>query len=857
MKVPLSERDSANAICIRGARVHNLQNVDVDIPRDKLVVITGLSGSGKSSLVFDTLYAEGQRQYIESLSVYARQFFDQLERPNVDSIHGLQPTLCIDQRSNVRNPRSTVATVTEIYDRLRLLMSRVGDVYCYQCDRPIQQQTPEKIEESLSRLPENTKAILLAPIVRGRRGEHREVFVAIRKAGFVRVRVNGEVYDIDNVPEMSPRKRHNVDAVVDRIILRGGLSKRLAESIQLAVKYGNGTMIACCELKVFDEHRPKPIGGWSDRIFSTRYACPHCDISYDELEPRTFSFNSPHGACSACEGLGTRVEIDGDQHEPYRTRLVCDKCNGSRLRIEAQHVLVGGRTIHEISQLSVRDSCKFFHHLNTSGEKEPIATPIIKEIIGRLRFLEKVGVDYLTLDRSADTLSGGEMQRLRLATSIGSGLVGVCYILDEPSIGLHPRDNERLIRALRDLQNQGNTVLVVEHDEAMIRASDHLIDVGPAAGENGGRVIAQGAPAEVMADPQSITGRYLAGTDQIPVPPQRRRVARTRSVLLSGACANNLQNIDVCFPLGVMVCVTGVSGSGKSSLLGETLAPAIARRLGVSTAQPGPYTSLRGVSQIDKLVAIDQSPIGRTSRSSTATYTGMFDEVRKVFKATREARQHGYGVGRFSFNVKGGRCETCQGQGVQKIEMNFLPDLFVACNVCRGARFNQQTLRVRFRGKSIADVLGMCVNEAVGYFENIPAIKRILDCLKEVGLGYLQLGQPSTTLSGGEAQRVKLATQLAVVDSGKTLYLLDEPTTGLHFEDIKKLLSVLNQLVEKNNTVIVIEHNLDVLKSADWIIDLGPEGGDGGGRVIAEGTPEDVAAANGSYTGEFLRRSLN
>ena len=943
MSTAVFEKQESELIRIRGARVHNLQNIDIDIPRNKLVVLTGLSGSGKSSLAFDTLYAEGQRQYIESLSVYSRQFFDQLERPNVDEIAGLQPTLCIDQRPGNQNPRSTVATATEIYDYLRLLMARLGIVHCHQCGGPIHQQTEQQISETLMQFPEGTKTMVIAPIVHQRRGKHEDCFAEIRKAGFVRARVDGHVYDIDNLPDISARKQHSIDAIVDRIIIRPGIEGRLAESIQMAVKHGSGTMVACY---LPPQQDPKSVDAvWEERLFSTRYACPTCEISYESIEPRSFSFNSPQGACPVCEGLGNRVAFDPDmvfpnrnlsltqdaiapwkgasaaqtkkrqnwlhgfleKHgldwntnwanvddpvfeqllhgdndefvgiliqlekelvtttrkkqrqrlESFRPKLTCSACQGTRLRGEARAVKLGGKGIDEINNLSIRDGRSFFENLSFCPQELKIAGPLVAEITRRLRFLEEVGVPYLALGRSADTLSGGEMQRVRLASSIGSGLVGVCYILDEPSIGLHPRDNSRLIQSLRKLQQQGNTVLVVEHDEAVMREADFLIDIGPSAGSAGGRVMSIGKPTEVAADPQSVTGRYLAGLEQIPIPKQRRRVNRTRSLLISKARTHNLQGVDVRFPLGVLVCLTGVSGSGKSSLLNETLAPAISRRLGTTTVRPGPHESLRGVSQIDKLVAIDQSPIGRTPRSSPITYTGIFDEIRKVFKGTREARQRGYSSGRFSFNLKGGRCEDCQGHGLQKIEMNFLPDLFVSCATCRGARFNRQTLQIRYRGKSIAEVLELRIEEAVEYFENHPAIHRVLQSLDDIGLGYLPLGQPSTTLSGGEAQRIKLATQLSRVETGNTLYLLDEPTTGLHFEDIKKLLHVLNQLVDKGNTVIVIEHNLDVIKSADWLIDLGPEGGSDGGHVVAEGTPEEVAADTRSYTGQFLASLLN
>jgi excinuclease ABC subunit A len=944
---PVNACDSPDdeVIRIRGARVHNLQNVDLDIPRNQMVVITGPSGSGKSSLAFDTLYAEGQRQYIESLSVYARQFLHQLERPDVDLIEGLQPTICIDQRPGIANPRSTVATVTEIYDYLRLLMARLGEASCYKCGAPIRQQTPEQIQDRLLQLPEGTKTMIMAPMVRGRRGQHQEVFAQIRKAGFVRARVDGHVHDIDKVPELTPRDVHHIDAIVDRIIIRTGVDSRLGESLQLALRYGEGLVVVCF-LDTEHSDKKNPDGQWRDELFSTLYACPNCQLSYEELEPRTFSFNSPYGACPECDGLGWRDKFDpelvlpdsnlslsagaiapwkgakpaaqrkhkaeledfmashkfqwdtslnkltpevvekllrGDpkkeflgvlillekeyatttragrqeQLATFRGHVQCQSCGGSRLRPEATSVRIGGRAIHEITRLAVGDARQFFTSLQFGKSQLPIAKPLVSEITKRLEFLEKVGIDYLSLDRPADTLSGGELQRVRLATSIGSGLVGVCYVLDEPSIGLHQRDNQRLIDALRDLQQQGNTVLVVEHDEAMMRQADRLIDVGPGAGSGGGRIVAQGPPADVIDNPQSITGRYLSGQLQIPVPNTRRRWAKTRSLVIEGVTTNNLKNVSVSFPLGALVCVTGVSGSGKSSLVNETLARALVRRLGGVAPKPGPFTSLRGTGQIDKVIEIDQAPIGRTPRSNAATYIGAFDEIRKVFAGTRESKQRGFRVSRFSFNVKGGRCEHCQGQGVQKIEMNFLPDLYVTCNECNGARFNPQTLSIRYRGQSIADVLNMPVDESVEFFANFSHIHRLLQSLQDVGLGYLPLGQPSTTLSGGEAQRIKLATQLARTDTGSTLYLLDEPTTGLHFDDIRKLLAVLGRLVDKGNTVIVIEHNLDVIKTADWLIDLGPAGGQNGGQILATGTPEDLATLPENSTGQFLRPMLN
>ena len=925
-----------DAIQIRGARVHNLRNLDVDIPHDQLVVITGPSGSGKSSLAFDTLYAEGQRQYMESLSAYARQFLNQMERPDVDLIEGLQPTLCIDQRPANVNPRSTVATVTEIYDYLRLLMARLGEVVCYQCGHPIDQQTIEQIQDRLLELPEGTKAMILAPLVRGRRGQHKDVLTAIRKAGYVRVRINDRVYDLEQAPELEPRKAHSIEAVVDRVVIREGSRARIAESIQAAISHANGLVIVC----YLDEEDE-----WREELFSTLYACVSCNLSYEEIEPRTFSFNSPYGACPECDGLGKLEQFDIDLVLPSRERSLadgaivpwqgltkaargkvqrelepflqaqgvtwdtpltelreqvidkmlwgngkkfvgvlnmlekeyatttkearleqleffrgespCKECGGARLCQVARSVMLGDVNIHDLVRMTISDARHFFETLDFHEDDAPIATPLLSELVNRLQFLEKVGVSYLTLDRSAETLSGGELQRVRLATSIGSGLVGVCYVLDEPSIGLHPRDNERLIKALRDLQEQGNTVVVVEHDERMMRAADWLIDVGPGAGQRGGRIISRGTPQDVAGDAQSVTGRYLGGQDVIPIPEKRRKAAKTRSLMLEGAVINNLRDLNVDFPLGTFTCVTGVSGSGKSSLVNETLAPSLMSRLNGSRAKTGPHRSLRGVNQIDKVISIDQSPIGRSPRSNAATYTGAFDEIRKVFASTKDAKQRGYKVSRFSFNVKGGRCEACQGHGVQKIEMNFLPDLYIPCDACEGARFNPQTLEVQYKGKSISEVLEMPVDEAVDFFENLPVIHRLMESLRDVGLGYLPLGQPSTTISGGEGQRIKLATELARTDTGKTLYLLDEPTTGLHFDDIKRLLVVLNRLVDKGNTVIVIEHNLDVVKCADWIIDLGPEGGAAGGDLVGVGKPEEIAAIAGSHTGAALQGLLS
>ena len=927
------------SIRIRGARVHNLKHVDLNIPRNQFVVLTGPSGSGKSSLAFDTIFAEGQRQFIESLSVTTRQYFDQIERPDVDVVDGLQPTICIDQRPGNQNPRSTVATVTEIYDFLRVLMARLGQPHCHQCGAPIRQQSLRQIEERLSELPEGTKTMIMAPLVRGRRGDHPEVFAHVRKAGYLRVRVDGEIYDVENIPELSPRKQHRIEAVIDRVILRPGTKSRLAESLESAAKLGAGFVIASYQ----NGNSHEGVDSWIDEWFSTIFACPQCEVRFEEVEPRTFSFNSPYGACPECDGLGRREEFDpelvipnravsldsgavapgknstelekirprlerflktydvdwttqievfsdstyekflhGDEKSQYpglmtlleqefattldderreqlsnyRGSVTCRTCGGSRLRPEANHVTLHGLAIHEITRLNVLDSSRLFESLDFSPRDQRIARPLVAEIRKRLEFLAKVGVAYLSLDRAADSLSGGELQRVRLATSIGSGLVGVCYILDEPSIGLHPRDNQRLIDALRDLQQQNNTVLVVEHDEAMMRQADWLIDVGPGAGRHGGTIVAQGTPQDVSANPDSPTGRCLAGRWRISLPTGRRKAAKSRSLHLEGASGNNLKQVNVEFPLGCFVCVTGVSGSGKSTLINETLARSLLRRLGILAPKPAPYTSLRGVSQIDKVVIVDQSPIGRTPRSNAATYSGVFDEIRKVFASTRDAKQRGYRANRFSFNAKGGRCEECQGHGVKRIEMSFLPDLSVTCNECGGARFNRQTLSVRYRGKSIANVLNMSIEEAVEFFENFDQIARTLRSLQDVGLGYLPLGQPSTTMSGGEAQRVKLATELARLETGKTLYVMDEPTTGLHFEDIRRLLDVLQRLVDRGNTVIVIEHNLDVIKCADWIIDLGPEGGEHGGYVVATGTPEEIAQISENHTGQFLKSAL-
>ncbi|WP_237607391.1 excinuclease ABC subunit UvrA [Roseimaritima sediminicola] len=919
-------------IRIRGARVHNLQAVDLDLPRDRLTVITGVSGSGKSSLAFDTLYAEGQRQYMESLSAYARQFLDQLQRPEVDWVDGLEPTLCIDQKRGTHNPRSTVATVTEIYDYLRLLYARAGTPHCYNCGSAIHQQSPESIVDTLLALPASTKIMLLAPMVRGRRGKHEDVFQEIRKAGLVRVRVDGELYPIEEVPALAPRRNHTIEAVVDRIVMREEVRGRLDDSVRLALRFGDGLVVAVTQQPGQSE--------WHERLISSAYACPDCGISYPELEPRTFSFNSPYGACPRCDGMGvlegfdpkriidfnrspdegallaytsatkavvrkmrsavepflkslgwdwsrslkklkaaertrllhgddeagfaglmglleqewqtTRSERRAEELEWLQAAVTCPDCHGGRLRAEALSVTVGDTNIAQLTAMPISAAVKWFEDLRLDQTSERIAKPIREEVGKRLRFLELVGVQYLSLDRSADTLSGGELQRVRLATSIGSGLVGVCYVLDEPSIGLHQRDNDRLIGALRDLQQQGNTVLVVEHDEAMMRSADWLIDMGPGAGQHGGRIISQGTPAQVAADPASVTGGFLSGRVSSLPERQPRSVDPAKSLVLKEASIHNLQSVTVRFPVGSLIGVTGVSGSGKSSLINDTLYPAMAEVLGLQAVESGPYKALEGTEWIDKLIRIDQAPIGRTPRSCPATYTGALDEIRKVYAATREAKQRGYTSSRFSFNAAAGQCPQCKGHGQEKIEMNFLSDLYVTCSVCGGKRYNDATLQVRFKGHTIAEVLDLTIDEAAELFTNVPKVDRVLQSLRAVGLGYLHLGQPSTTLSGGEAQRIKLGTELARSSTGSTLYLLDEPTTGLHFDDVKRLLDVLGRLADAGNTVVVIEHNLDVARACDWLIDLGPEGGEGGGKLLAEGPPEKIRKTKASQTGRYL-----
>ncbi|MGB7347821.1 MAG: excinuclease ABC subunit UvrA [Pirellulaceae bacterium] len=827
-------------IRIRGARVHNLQNIDVDIPRDALTVITGVSGSGKSSLAFDTLYAEGQRQYIDSLSAYARQFLDQIPRPDVDSIDGLAPTLAIDQKPGSTNARSTVATVTEIYDYLRLLYARVGTPHCVACGSTISQQSSEAIRDRLAELPEGQKLILMAPMVRGRRGEHRDVIDSIRVAGLIRARIDGEIYALEDIPPLAAKKNHTIEAVVDRLVIREGIESRLGESISLALRLSGG-MISTLIQNESDE--------WDEAIYNTAMACADCGNSFEEIEPRTFSFNSPYGACPTCDGIG---HVDTGS-----ANVECPDCQGGRLRAEARAVTIDSKSIIELTGMPLTQAAQWLQQIEAklSELHQRVARPICSEVVRRLAFLQRVGVAYLTLNRPADTLSGGELQRVRLATSIGSGLVGVCYVLDEPSIGLHPADHDKLIQCIRELQQQGNTLVVVEHDEATMMAADLLIDIGPGAGSGGGHLIGIGTPAEIAANQKSVTGQYLSGARRIPIP-ESRRESTTKWLTLKNATTHNLKDVTLKLPLKRLVGVSGVSGSGKSSLINDTLYPALAKKLGLVANEPGPHKSLLGSQHVDKLIVIDQAPIGRSPRSCPATYAGVLDEIRKVFAATREAKTRGFKASRFSFNSADGRCELCKGHGAERIEMNFLSDLFVTCTRCGGRRFNRQTLQVRFKGANVADVLDMTVDEAVNFFQNVPKVLRLVTSLQAVGLGYVHLGQSSTTLSGGEAQRIKLGTELAKTSTGNTLYLLDEPTTGLHFADVERLVGVLQQLVDAGNTVIVIEHNFDVLATCDWIIDMGPTGGEAGGYLLAQGPPEAIAATADSATGRFLKPIL-
>ena len=934
-------------IKIRGANEHNLKSLDVDIPRNEFVVLTGLSGSGKSSLAFDTIYAEGQRRYMESLSSYARQFLGQMEKPNVEKIEGLSPAISIDQKSTNRNPRSTVGTVTEIYDYFRLLYARIGIPHCPKCGKEIKKQTVDQIVDQIMDMPEGTKIQLLAPVVRGRKGEHAKVFERARRSGYVRVRVDGSLYELSEEIKLEKNNKHNIEIIVDRLVVKEGIERRLTDSIESVFALAEGQMV----LDV--------IGG-EEINFSQNFACPDCGISISEIEPRSFSFNNPFGACPECFGLGYKMEFDIDliipdrslslnqgaitvmgwqsctdkgsftnallqalsdkykfsldtpyeelpekvqeilihgttekvnvhytgqrgsgvypiafegllknverryretgsdtvkqEYESFMRITPCKECKGMRLKKESLAVTVCDKNIYEITSLSIAKLHEFIGGMKLTPQQELIGKQILKEIRARVGFLMEVGLDYLCLSRATGTLSGGEAQRIRLATQIGSGLVGVCYILDEPSIGLHQRDNDKLIAALKNLKDMGNTLIVVEHDEDTMFAADHIVDIGPGAGSHGGRVVAQGTAEEIMQVEESVTGQYLSGKLQIPVPKERKKPTGYLTVL--GAEENNLKKIDVKFPLGVMTCVTGVSGSGKSSLVNEILYKHLARDLNRARCIPGKHKGIKGMEQLDKVIDIDQSPIGRTPRSNPATYTGVFDQIRDLFASTPDAKARGYGKGRFSFNVKGGRCEACSGDGIIKIEMHFLPDVYVPCEVCQGKRYNRETLEVKYKGKSIYDVLEMTVEEALDFFENVPFIRRKIQTLYDVGLSYIKLGQPSTTLSGGEAQRIKLATELSRRSTGKTVYILDEPTTGLHFADVHKLTEILQRLAEGGNTVIVIEHNLDVIKTADYIIDMGPEGGDGGGTVVAQGTPEEIAEVKESYTGYYVKHYL-
>jgi excinuclease ABC subunit A len=932
-------------ISIRGAREHNLVGVDLDLPRDQLIVITGLSGSGKSSLAFDTIYAEGQRRYVESLSAYARQFLGQMQKPDVDHIEGLSPAVSIDQKTTSRNPRSTVGTVTEIYDYLRLLYARVGIPHCPTCGRVIERQTPQQIVDKVSELAEGTKFVVLAPVVRSRKGEFGRLLEDLKKEGFTRVRVDAQVRELSEEIALDKKYRHDIEVVVDRLVMKAGIGQRLAESVEMALKLAGGTVVIAPE-------------GGDELSFSQAFACPVHGVSMDEPQPRDFSFNSPYGACPECTGLGSRLEPDpdlivpdptrsliegaikpfsggmtyypqlvaalakhfgvsedeswqdlpkhvreaflfglGDERiridyvtrdgrethwyskyegalnsikrrweetesdgsreklEEYMSVVPCAACGGARLKPEILAVSFGGKNIHEVTTFSAKDSLAFFESVELTEREDAIARRVIKEIAERLRFLVDVGLDYLTLERGTATLSGGEAQRIRLATQIGSGLMGVLYILDEPSIGLHQRDNARLIGTLERLRDLGNTVIVVEHDEETIRAADYVVDMGPGAGEHGGRVVCVGSPEDMMACEESLTGKYLSGERSIPVPVQRRQPDRG-VVRIVGAREHNLKDLTVEIPLGSLTVVTGVSGSGKSSLVADTLAPALTNAVARTRRRAGKYDRIEGLREIDKVIVIDQSPIGRTPRSNPATYIGLWDDIRSLFSSTHEAKARGYSPGRFSFNVAGGRCEACKGDGQIKIEMHFLPDVYVPCEVCKGARYNRETLQVVYKGRNVSDVLDMSVEEALHFFENIPPIKRKLQTLYDVGLGYIKLGQPATTLSGGEAQRVKLSSELQRRSTGRTFYILDEPTTGLHFDDVRQLLIVLQRLVDGGNTVLVIEHNLDVVKSADHILDLGPEGGDRGGEIVAQGTPEEIAAHPASHTGRFLKPVL-
>ena len=831
-----------NSIVIKGAREHNLKNIDVEIPRDKLVVITGLSGSGKSSLAFDTIYAEGQRRYVESLSAYARQFLEQMGKPDVDSIEGLSPAISIEQKSTSHNPRSTVGTVTEIYDYLRLLFARVGRPTCFQCGEEITAQTVQQMVDAIAALPEGVKFQVLAPIVRGRKGEYRKELLEMRRAGYVRARIDGKLVDLGDDIALDKQKKHSIEIIVDRLVMKPGdaLTRRLADSVETSLKLAGGLVGVLAE-------------DGKTALYSEKLACIRCGISYPEVTPRIFSFNSPHGACPACDGIGYAMTPGCPEEEDLTLLERCEVCKGARLRPESLSVKIAKKSIAEVTQLSVRTAADFFSSLKFTDREMVIAHRILKEIRERLGFLVNVGLDYLTLDRAAATLSGGEGQRIRLATQIGSGLVGVLYILDEPSIGLHQRDNRRLLQTLLRLRDLGNTVVVVEHDAETMMAADHILDMGPGAGSHGGHVIAQGTPQQVMGDPNSLTGQYLRGVQTVAVPQRQRKPKGFLSVV--GAQKHNLKNVTAKIPLGLFTCVTGVSGSGKSTLVLEVLFHSLSQLLYHKKPKIDGCKELHGVLALDKVIDIDQSPIGRTPRSNPATYTGLFGYIRDLYSNLPESRVRGYKPGRYSFNVKGGRCEACQGDGLIKIEMHFLPDVYVTCEVCKGQRYNRETLEILHKGKSIADVLNMTVDDALEFFEHIPLIKTKLQTLHDVGLHYVKLGQSATTLSGGEAQRVKLSRELSKRATGRTMYILDEPTTGLHFADVQRLLDVLDRLVEAGNTVLVIEHNLDVIKNADWIIDLGPEGGDRGGEIVAEGSPREIAKSKRSYTGQVLKEA--
>ncbi|THJ16883.1 MAG: excinuclease ABC subunit A [Nitrospira sp. CG24B] len=831
-----------NSIIIKGAREHNLKNIDVEIPRDKLVVITGLSGSGKSSLAFDTIYAEGQRRYVESLSAYARQFLEQMGKPDVDSIEGLSPAISIEQKSTSHNPRSTVGTVTEIYDYLRLLFARVGRPYCFQCGEEITAQTVQQMVDAIASVPEGMKFQVLAPIVRGRKGEYRKELLEMRKAGYVRARIDGKIADLGEDVTLDKQKKHTIEIIVDRLVMKSGeaLMRRLADSVETATKLTGGLVAVLPE-------------DGNTRLYSDKLACIKCGVSYPEVTPRVFSFNSPHGACPACDGIGYVMPPGCPEEEDFTLLEPCTVCHGARLRPESLSIKLAKQSIAEVTSLSVRAAADFFLSLKFTDRELVIAHRILKEIRERLGFLVNVGLDYLTLDRAAATLSGGEGQRIRLATQIGSGLVGVLYILDEPSIGLHQRDNRRLLQTLLRLRDLGNTVVVVEHDAETMEAADHVLDMGPGAGSQGGYVIAQGTPQQIKGDPNSLTGQYLRGIQTVSVPQRHRKPRGTLSVV--GAQKHNLKNVTARIPMGLFTCVTGVSGSGKSTLVLEVLFHSLSQLLYHKKPKIDGCKDLRGVDGLDKVIDIDQSPIGRTPRSNPATYTGLFGYIRDLYSNLPESRVRGYKPGRYSFNVKGGRCEACQGDGLIKIEMHFLPDVYVTCEVCKGQRYNRETMEILHKGKSIADVLNMTVDDALEFFEHIPLIKTKLQTLHDVGLHYVKLGQSATTLSGGEAQRVKLSRELSKRATGRTMYILDEPTTGLHFADVQRLLDVLDRLVEAGNTVLVIEHNLDVIKNADWIIDLGPEGGDRGGEIVAEGPPKEIAKSKRSYTGQVLKEA--